>query len=126
MANLPHPIRPLRWVGSSSKDYAEFPPEGQEQFGFELFLAQTGQHPPSGKPLRGPGGAIELIEDFRGDAYRAVYTLRLRSAIFVLRAFKKKSKEGIKTPQKDVMLIKRRLDAAEADDAIRMKEDKQG
>lgn len=122
---LPRPTKPLRWIASSRKDYGAFPDEVQEQFGFELFLAQTGQHPPSAKPLKGLGsGVIELIEDFDGDAYRAVYTVRFATAVYVLHAFKKKSKAGIKTPQAEVDLIKRRLKDAETDNAERTKEDK--
>jgi phage-related protein len=69
----------------------------QANFGFELFLAQTGQHPPSAKPSKGIGsGTIELVDDFDGDAYRAVYTMRFEEAVYVLHAFKKKSKRGIK------------------------------
>jgi phage-related protein/predicted XRE-type DNA-binding protein len=88
----------------------------QDSFGFELFLAQTGQHPPSAKLLKGLGsGTVELIDDFDGDTYRAVYTVRLASAVYVLHAFKKKSKQGSKTPHSDIDLIKRRLKDAEAD-----------
>ena len=55
----------------------------QDSFGFELFLAQTGQHPPSAKLLKGLGsGTVELIDDFDGDTYRAVYTVRLESAVY--------------------------------------------
>jgi len=72
----------------------------QDSFGYELFLAQVGEHPPSAKPLRGVGhGALELIEDFDGDGYRAIYTIRFRTAVYVLHAFKKKSKSGINTPE---------------------------
>lgn len=116
MSQLPRPAKPLRWIASSRKDYGEFPDEVQEQFGFELFLAQTGLHPPSAKPLKGMGGGVvELIDDFDGDTYRAVYAVRFSTAIYVLHAFKKKSKKGIKTSQGDVDLIKRRLKDAEAD-----------
>jgi phage-related protein len=105
--------RPLLWVASSKRDYMEFPPRVQDGFGFELFLVQTGQHPPSAKPLRGLGsGTLELIENFDGDTYRAVYTVRFSDAVYVLHAFKKKSKRGAKTPQADIELIKRRLKAA--------------
>ncbi|MET3900898.1 phage-related protein [Devosia sp. UYZn731] len=91
------------------------PPEVQELFGFELFLAQTGQFPPSAKPLKGLGsGVVELVGNFDGDTYRAVYTVRFARAVYVLHAFKKKSKAGIKTPQSDIDLIKRRLRDAEA------------
>ena len=106
--------RPLLWIGSSRKYYAAFPPKVQEAFGFELFLAQTGQHPPSAKPLKGMGsGVLELIDMFDGDAYRAVYTIRFEAAVYVLHSFMKKSKQGIKTPQGDIELIKRRLPEAE-------------
>lgn len=96
---LPSPAKPVRWIASSRKDYRLFPPAVQEQFGFELFLAQLGQHPPSAKALKGMGdGVVELIEDHDGDACRAIYTVRFKSAVYVLHAFKKKSKRGIKTP----------------------------
>ncbi|MFZ0844300.1 MAG: type II toxin-antitoxin system RelE/ParE family toxin [Pseudolabrys sp.] len=108
--------RPLFWVASSKRDYREFPAQVQDGFGFELFLAQTGQHPPSAKPLKGLGaGTLELIENFDGDTYRAVYTVQFSEAVYVLHAFKKKSKRGAKTPQTDVDLIKRRLKTATGD-----------
>lgn len=114
------PLRPLLWVGSSKRDYRNFPARVQENFGFELFLTQTGQHPPSAKPLKGlGGGTTELIRQFNGDTYRAVYTVRFRQAVYVLHAFKKKSKQGIKTPQSDINLVKQRLKDAELDYAER-------
>ena len=97
----------------------------QENFGFELFLAQTGQHPPSAKRLKGLGsGVLELVDDFDGDTFRAVYAVRFELAVYVLHSFKKKSKQGIKTPQSDIELIKRRLKDAEADYAARQQESK--
>jgi len=118
-------IRPLLWVASSKRDYRDFPPLVQGTLGFELFLAQTGQHPPSAKPLKGLGsGTVELIEDFDGDTYRAVYTARFHEAVYVLHAFKKKSKRGIKTPKTDLELIKSRLKDAEFDHAGRFRQEK--
>jgi phage-related protein len=115
MSTLPKPARALRWIGSSRKDYTAFPPKVQDNFGFELFLAQTGQHPPSAKPLKGfGGGTIELIDDHDGDTYRAVYTVRFDEAIYVLHSFKKKSKRGIRTPHMEIELIRRRLRDAES------------
>lgn len=125
MAKTARPLRPVLWIASARRDYRAFPSRVQSNLGFELFLVQTGQHPPSGKPLKGFGsGVIELVEDFDGDTYRAVYTLRFSEAVYVLHAFKKKSKQGGKTPQSDINLIKRRLRAAEADYALRFKESK--
>lgn len=121
---LPRPSKPLRWIASSRKDYRDFPEDVQSQFGFELFLAQIGQHPPSAKPLKGLGsGVAELIEDFDGDTYRAVYTVRFDTAIYVLHAFKKKSKRGSKTPQSELDLVKRRLKDAEVDNNARESEE---
>ena len=103
---------------------SRFSTEGAGQFRIELFLAQTGQHPPSAKLLKGLGsGTVELIDDFDGDTYRAVYTVRLESAVYVLHAFKKKSKQGSKTPRSDIDLIRRRLKDAEADHAARTKQE---
>jgi phage-related protein len=102
----------------------EFPARVQDTFGFELFLVQTGQHPPSAKPLKGLGtGIVELVVDFDGDTFRSVYTVRFRESVYVLHAFKKKSKRGSKTPQSDIELIKRRLRAAEQDHAERFKQE---
>jgi phage-related protein len=115
MERLPHPARPLHWIGQSRKNYGDFPPSVQEECGFALFLAQTGQHPPSAKVLKGLGsGVVELVEGFDGDTFRTVYTVRFAKAVYVLHAFKKKSKQGIKTPQSEIELIKRRFRDAEA------------
>lgn len=124
MAAAAPSLRPLLWVRSSKHDYRDFPASVQDRFGFALFLAQTGQHPPSAKPLRGLGsGVVEPIEDFDGDTYRAVYTVRFADAIYVLHAFKKKSKRGIATPKSDIDLIARRLKDATTDHEERMKQE---
>lgn len=94
----------------------------QETFGFGLYLAQTGLHPLGAKPLKGLGGGIvELVEALDGDAYRAVYTVRFDSAVYVLHCFKKKSRSGIKTPHIELELIRRRLRDAEADYGARQR-----
>ena len=71
--------------------------------------------PPDAKPLKGFSGAgvVELVEDHRGDTYRAVYTVRFATRIYVLHVFQKKSKHGIATPQKEIELIRARLRWAE-------------
>lgn len=118
------PLRQLYWLASSRKDYRGFPAKVQEAFGFELYLAQTGQHPPSAKALKGfGGGTVELVGGYDGDTFRAVYTVRFREAVYVLHAFKKKSKRGVATPKGDIDLIRRRLRDAEADHAARFGKD---
>lgn len=89
-----------------------------EQSRIRIILGADGTAPPSAKLLKGLGsGVIELIEDFDGDTYRAVYTVRFGDAVYVLHAFKKKSKRGIATPQSDINFVKRRLKDAERDHA---------
>ena len=85
--------------------------------GFALDQAQIGVKHDSVKPLKGFGGAgvLEIITDNLGDTFRTVYTVKFATAIYVLHAFQKKSKSGIKTPVEDMELVKRRLKAAEAD-----------
>lgn len=114
----------LVWVGSSRRDLRAFPPPVRRTFGVALFAAQLGQTPPELKPLRGFGGAgvLELIEDHRGDTYRAVYTVRFATAIYVLHAFQKKSKRGIATPKRELELIRERLKWAERQHTGRSKE----
>lgn len=110
-------VRRVGWVGSARKDYAEFPARVQDDVGYRLYQVQIGQRPfPPAKPLnRGvlKGlGIYELCEDFDGDTYRAVYTVQFDGVVYVLHAFKKKSKSGIATPQPDIALIRSRYQDA--------------
>ena len=109
-----HVIKPLAWVGSSQQDLRKFPEQVKDMIGYALSLAQTGDKHPLAKPLKGFTGAgvLEVVQDYQGDTYRAVYTVRFANAIYVLHAFKKKSKSGIATPQMDIDLIKSRLQRA--------------
>jgi phage-related protein len=112
---MPTPTKPLRWVASSKKDLMAMPEAVQDTFGYALHLAQVGQKHPDAKPMKGFGGAgvVEVVEDFQGDAYRAVYTVRYAEAVYVVHCFQKKSMQGIATPKPDVELIKSRLKAIE-------------
>src|SRR5882757_690686 len=103
--------RNLVWIASSRRDMRDLPKEVRRTFGVALFAVQTGETPPIAKPLRGFGGAgvLELIENDAGGTYRAVYTVRFASAVFVLHVFQKKSKRGRETSQQDIELIKKRL-----------------
>jgi phage-related protein len=114
-------LRPVEWIGSSYKDFISFPDVVKNTMGHALYLAQIGRIHSSAKPLKGFGGAgvVELVEDDRRGAYRAVYTVRFESAIYVLHAFQKKSKTGIKTPREEIELVRRRLKVAEEDDRAR-------
>ena len=108
--------KPLHWVASAKKDYLSFPAAVQDEMGYALGLAQLGARHPNAKPWKGEGpGILEIVEDHRGDTYRAVYAVRFADVVYVLHAFQKNSKQGIKTPQPDVKLITERLKRAQAD-----------
>ena len=108
-------MKPLYWMGSSKKDLQSLPADIQDIFGFALYLAQCGGKHPQAKPLKGFRGAgvLEVVEDYVGDTYRAVYTINLGTAVYVLHAFQKKSMSGIATPKPDIDKIRERLKAAE-------------
>jgi phage-related protein len=108
-------MRRVTWVGSSLDDLRSFPRDVQDTVGYALYLAQMGGKHPSAKPLRGFGGAgvLEVTEDYAGDTFRAVYTLTLPEAVYVLHAFQKQAKHGIATPKRELDLIRQRLRQAQ-------------
>ena len=57
---------------------------------------------------------FEIVQD-DGDAYRAIYTVEFKQAVYVLHAFQKKATEGRKTAERDVDLVKKRLQRARQD-----------
>jgi phage-related protein len=107
---------PLEFVGSSRDDLSDFPNDVKRCIGLALRTAQKGGKHPDAKPLKGFRGAgvLEIISDFDGNTFRAVYTVKLRGVIYVLHAFQKKSRKGIKTPQNEIEKIYSRLRDAEA------------
>jgi len=109
--------KPVRWVGSSKADLSAFPEDVRRRVGGALWEAQTGRKAPYAKPLKGFGGAgvLEIVDDFDGDTFRAVYTVRFAKVVYVLHAFQKKSKRGIATPRAELDLIGRRLRQARED-----------
>jgi phage-related protein len=106
--------KPLLWVGSAKKDLQAMPSDVQDTFGFALHLAQVGSKRIKAKPLKGFGsaGVLEVVESDAGSTYRAVYTVKIAGAVYVLHCFQKKSTTGIATPKPDIDLINERLNAA--------------
>ena len=103
--------KPIRWLGDSHDAVREFPREVRVGVGQALYEAQLGGRHFAAKPLSGFGGAgvLEVVDDFDGDSYRAVYTVKIAGVVCVLHAFQKKSKRGIATPKHEMDLIRRRL-----------------
>ena len=110
-------LKPCLFVGPSRREVREFPEPVQDDIGFALFQAQQGKVSRAAKPLKGFGGrgVLEVVENHDGNTYRAVYTVRFAGVIYVLHAFQKKSKKGIKTPPQNMAVIKVRLKAAQDD-----------
>src|SRR5918998_676086 len=116
-AGLPSAQKPPEWTGSSRNDLKEFPEDVQDQMGYALFLAQAGGKHEDAKPLKGStafkgAGVLEVVDDYDGDTYRAVYTVRFAGVVYVLHAFQKKSRSGIATPRSDIEKIKSRIKLA--------------
>ena len=115
--NEPHKFRTLVWIGSTLKDLRSFPPDVKDAMGYALYQAQLGRKAPTAKPLRGFGSAaiLEVIEDYHGDTYRAVYPVQYSDLVYVLHTFQKKSKKGAATPKPDIELVKTRFKTAAAE-----------
>jgi len=106
-------LKEVIWVGSSLNDLKTFSSEVKDEIGFSLYLVQKGKTPQNAKPFHGLGaGVMEIVCDFNTDTYRVVYALKIGKAVYVLHSFQKKSKSGIRTPQKEVDLIRQRLKIA--------------
>ena len=109
--------KPLKWIGSAKRDLDSMPEDVKDLFGHAIDLAQAGGKHQDAKALSGFGsaGVLEVVEDFRSDTYRAVYTVKFAGWVYVLHCFQKKSKSGIKTPKGDMDMINARLKAAKQD-----------
>ena len=114
METEPSP-KPIVWIASSKRDLKALPEVVQRSIGFALWRAQLGKRHAHAKVLKGFGsaGVLEVVEDYDGDTYRAVYTVRFEGAVYVLHAFQKKSPRGIKTTKRDVELVSKRLKMAQ-------------
>ena len=104
-------------MGSAKRDLDAMPEDVKDVFGHAIDLAQAGGKHQDAQVMTGFGsaGVLEVVEDDRGDTYRAVYTVKFAGWVYVLHCFQKKSKSGIKTPKEDMELIHTRLKAAKLD-----------
>jgi len=102
--------RPISWVKAARKDFEKFPEGARAEILRALTIAAEGRKADTAKPMKGFGsGIFEVALAWRGEAYRTVYALLIDQAIWVVHAFQKKSKTGIKTPKPEIDLIRHRL-----------------
>jgi phage-related protein len=102
--------RPILWLKAARRDFEDFPDGARDRLLDALTVVAEGGMPSVAKPLKGLGsGVLELALAFRGDAFRVVYAVQLGAGVWVIHAFQKKSKTGIKTPKHEIDLIEARL-----------------
>jgi phage-related protein len=105
--------KPVVWIGSSLKDLRDMPDDVKDEVGYALDRVQRGDTPQSARRMKGSlRDVIEIRVDEGGDTYRAMYTVKLQGIVYVLDAFKKKSKRGGETPRADIERIEHRLKVA--------------
>ena len=109
--------KPLKWIGSAKRDLDSMPEDVKDLFGHAIDLAQAGGKHQDAKALSGFGsaGVLEVVEDFRSDTYRAVYTVKFAGWVYSALLPEEESKSGIKTPKEDMDMINARLKAAKQD-----------
>ncbi len=103
--------RPISWVKAALKEFRNFPEGAQARFFTALDIAAEGEKSDIVKPMKGLGsGVFEIALKYQTDAYRVVYAVQIDDRIWVVHAFKKKSKTGIKTPKQEIDQIKERIE----------------
>lgn len=108
---MPEGLRRVVWVTSAKHDLKAMPEDVQDEVGYALEQVQRGETPRNAEPMRGTlAGVFEIkADDEDGATYRTTYTTTIGDIVYVLDAFKKKSKRGVATPRVDLDRIERRL-----------------
>jgi phage-related protein len=102
--------RSISWIKAARRDFEEFSEAAQDRLLGALTIAAEGSKSDKAKPFKGvDGGVFEITLRHRGDAFRVIYAVKISADIWVIHAFQKKSKTGIKTPEMEVDLIRERL-----------------
>jgi phage-related protein len=102
--------RPVSWIRAALKEFETFPEGARLICLSALTIAAEGGKADVAKPMQGLGsGVFEIALPFQGDAFRVIYAVQLAEEVWVIHAFQKKSTQGIKTPQREIELIRDRL-----------------
>jgi phage-related protein len=108
-------MKEIEFLGDALEVIKKFPAKTRVSMGHALHVAQQGEKVLYAKPLKGMGGGatvMEVCDDFGGNAFRVMYTVKIGSKVYVLHAFQKKSKQGIETPKLEIEVVKARLKKA--------------
>ena len=102
--------RNISWIKAARRDFEVFPEDVQADMLDALTIAAEGGKSDKAKPFKGvDGGIFEIALRYRSDAFRALYAIKIDTDIWVIHAFQKKSKSGIRTPKQEIDLIRERL-----------------
>ena len=102
--------RPIGWIKAARKDFGKFPTAVRDRINTALTIAAEGRKADIAKPMTGLGsGVMEIALRYQANAYRTIYVIEIAGALWVVHAFQKKSKSGIKTPKPEIDLIRDRL-----------------
>jgi phage-related protein len=102
--------RPVSWIKAALKEFETFPEGARSICLAALTIAAEGGKADIAKPMHGMGsGIFEIALPFQGDAFRTVYAVQLAEEIWVIHAFQKKSTKGVRTPKREIDLIRDRL-----------------
>jgi phage-related protein len=102
--------RPVSWIKAALKEFQTFPEGARAICLAALTIAAEGGKADIAKPMHGLGaGVFEIALPLRGDALRVVYAVQIAEEIWVVHAFQKKSTQGIKTPRREIDLVRDRL-----------------
>ena len=90
-------LKPLKFLGSSRDDLRAMPAAARHALGVELMLVQFGSMPSNFKPMPGVGmGASEIRVRGQLGAFRVIYVAKFADAVYVLHAFRKKTRKTAK------------------------------
>jgi len=102
--------RPIGWIRGARKAYGAFPDAVRNRVNTALTIAAAGGKADIAKPLKGLGpGVMQIAVRYRSDAWRLVYVSEMVGSLWVIHAFQKKSKAGIKSPKAEIDLVRTRL-----------------
>ena len=103
-------MRRISWIKEARKDFSKFPDKTRLQMLNALEIAAAGRKADVAKPLKGFGaGVMEIVLSYQTNAYRTIYVLKLGRDVWVIHAFQKKSRSGIKTPMPEIDKIRTRI-----------------
>lgn len=99
--------KPIVFLGDSLERMRDFPEPVRKQCGVQLYKVQFGLDPSDWKPMSSVGAGVReiRIRDESG-AFRILYVIQAKDAVYVLHAFQKKSQQ---TARHDIDLARARL-----------------